>query len=139
MSPQWPGQLRHRRAAALTMRIHREMERARAVPGYTPLATGGTELVDRATVSTPGGQQGGYRRAVRARVFVQPQTKGRIMGDPRVGFAYALRARLSAPAIAPARLIDPKTGDIRGYMDPVSRRVFQDEALTQPVACTPRA
>jgi hypothetical protein len=47
-----------------------------------------------------------------------------IVRDPAVSLSYWVRAKFNAPGIAPAKLIDPKTGEVRGYQDPITRRIF---------------
>jgi hypothetical protein len=42
--------------------------------------------------------------------------------DPALSIAYWIRAKLNA-RIAPAKILDPKTGAVRGYQDPITRRV----------------
>jgi hypothetical protein len=72
---------------------------------------------------------------IRVRTFMIGATRGGVTGDPRMAVAYWMRKKLSSvlQPVAPARLIDPTTGAIRGYMDPNTRRVFKDARLTKPL------
>jgi hypothetical protein len=69
----------------------------------------------------------GPKRRVRTRRFLV------ITGDPALSFSYYVRRRLySRHPAQPAKLIDPKTGEVRGWMDPVTRRIYRDAACTIP-------
>jgi hypothetical protein len=46
-----------------------------------------------------------------------------IYRDPALSISYWIRGKLNV-RIAPAKVIDPKTGEVRGYQDPITRRVF---------------
>lgn len=72
-------------------------------------------------------------RRVRTVKFSVGETRQGVSGDPATAFAWMLRRRLHTPGPSSARIIDPQTGAVIGYIDVETRRRWQDAACTIPL------